>query len=203
MPSTPPNRDINTILENLTITTKEIDIYHTQQKISSYYEDKIFSTIKYIRDRKQRPDVDAIFEDIAKNEASNISKDFIEDSMTKLMKEGKVINKKTSEGLDSFYSNIKNQEHHPRNKDHTSTEIPNQIDVNITKHQHELETPIAKKKSKPPNIPVPIINESIETPILKNMESNPPILEISNFQKLEAQLSGIKSYIKCEISDLT
>ena len=116
----------------------------------------------------------------------------------------------TLEGLDSFYSNIKNQEHHPslnkvesQNKDQTSIAIPNQIDVNITKHQHELETPIAKKKSKPPNIPIPIINESIETPILKNMESNPPILEISNFQKLEAQLSGIKSDIKCEISDLT
>ena len=107
MPSTPPNRDINTMLENLTITTKEIDIYHTQQKISIYYEDKIFSTIKYIRDRKQRPDVDAIFEHIAKNEASNISEDFIEDSMTKLMKESKVINKKTSEGLDSFIATSK------------------------------------------------------------------------------------------------
>ena len=35
------------------------------------------------------------------------------------------------------------------------------------------------------------------------MEINPPILEISNFQKLEAHLSGIKGYIKCEISDFT
>ena len=101
------------MLENLAITTKEIDIYHTQQKISTDYEGKIFSAIKYIRGRKQRPDVDSIFKHTAKNEASNISKDFIEDSMTKLLKEGKVINKKTSEGLDSFYSNIKNQEHHP------------------------------------------------------------------------------------------
>ena len=94
MSSSPPNRYINTMLENLTITTKEIDIYHTRQKIFTYYEEKIFSAIKYIRDRKQRPDVDAIFKHIAKNVASNISKDFIEDSMTKLLKEGKVINKK-------------------------------------------------------------------------------------------------------------
>ena len=71
--------------------TKEIDIYHTQQKISTFYEDKIFSAIKCIRDRKQRPDVDAIFKHIAKSEASNISKDFIQNSMTKLRKEGKVI----------------------------------------------------------------------------------------------------------------
>ena len=78
-------------------------------KLSTYYEDKIFSAIKYIRDRKQWPDVDAIFKYIAKNETSNISKDFIEDSMTKLLQEGKAINKKTSEGIDSFYSNIKNQ----------------------------------------------------------------------------------------------
>ena len=83
MSSTPPNRDINTMLENLTITTKEIDIYHTKQKISTDYEEKIFSAIKFIRDRKQRPDVDTIFKHIAKNEASNINKDFIEDSMTK------------------------------------------------------------------------------------------------------------------------
>ena len=74
-----------------------------------------------------------------------------------------------------------------QNKDPTSIVIPNQIDVNITKQQHELETSIPKKKSTPPNIPVPIINETIETPILKNTESNSPILEISNFQKLEAQ----------------
>ena len=147
--------------KNLTITTKEIDIYPTQQKRSTYYEDKIFSAIKYMRDRKQRPDVDAIFKHRPKNKASNISKDFTEDSMTKLLKEGKVINKKKSERLDSFYSNIKNQEHHPslnkvesQNKDQTSIAIPNQIDVNITKHQHELETPIAKKKSKPPKIPI-------------------------------------------------
>ena len=40
---------------------KEIDIYHTQQKISTDYEEKIVSAIKYIRDRKQRPDVDTIF----------------------------------------------------------------------------------------------------------------------------------------------
>ena len=38
---------------------------------------------------------------------------------------------------------------------------------------------------------------------LKNVESNPPILEISKFQKLETQLSGIKSYIRCKISDVT
>ena len=74
-----------------------------------------------------------------------------------------------------------------QNKDPTSIVIPNQIDVNITKQQHELETLIPKKKSTPPNIPVPIINETIETTILKNTESNPPILEISKFQKLEAQ----------------
>ena len=210
MSSTAPNQHINTMLENLTITTKKIAIYLTQQKISTYYEDKIFSAIKYIRDTKQRPDLDAIFKHIAKNEASNISKDFIEDSMTKLMKEGKIINKKTSEGLDSFYSNIKNQEHHmslskleSQSKDQTSIAIPNQIDVNITKHQHELETPIAKKKSKPPNAPNLLSMKILKHWILKYTESNPKILGILNFQKLEAQLSGIKSYIKCEISDLT
>ena len=87
----------------------------------------------------QRPDVEAIFKHIAKNKASNITKDFIEGSITKLLKEGKIINKKTSEGLDSFYSNIKNQEHpslnkvESQNKDQTSIAIPNKLDVNITK----------------------------------------------------------------------
>ena len=96
------------MLQYLTIATKKIDIYHLQQKISTYYEGKILSAIKYITDRKQRPDVDAICKHIAKNEATNISEDFIEDSKAKLLKERKVINKKTSDGLDSFYSNIKN-----------------------------------------------------------------------------------------------
>lgn len=65
-----------------------------------------------MRDKKQRPDVDVIFKHLAKNETSNIRKDFIKDSLTKLLKEGKVINKKKSEEQDPFYSNIKNQEHH-------------------------------------------------------------------------------------------
>ena len=90
-----------------------------------------------------------------------------------------------------------------QNKGQTSIAVPNQIEVNITKQQHESETSIAKKKSKPPNIPISIFNENIETPILKNTESNPPILEIPNFQKLEAELSGIKSCIKYEFSNLT
>ena len=89
------------------------------------------------------------------------------------------------------------------NQNQTSIEIRNQNKVSINKQQHELETPIGKKKSKSPNIHIPSIDEDIETPILKNTKNNPSILEISNFQKLEAQLSGIKSYIKCEISGLT
>ena len=90
-----------------------------------------------------------------------------------------------------------------QHKDQTNIEIPNQIEVNINKQEHELETSIAKKKSKPPNIPNSIINENIEMPILKNRECNPPTFQISNFKKLEAELSSIKSCIKCEISDVT
>ena len=45
-----------------------------------------------MRDKKQRPDVDVIFKHLAKNETSNVRKDFIKDSLTKLLKEGKVIN---------------------------------------------------------------------------------------------------------------
>ena len=66
--------------------------------------------------------------------------------MTKLLKEGKIITKKQMKDY-----TIKQQEHHlslnnveSQNKDHSSIEIPNQIKVNITKQQHELETPIAK-----------------------------------------------------------
>ena len=70
-----------------------------------------------------------------------------------------------------------------QNKDQTSITIPKQIDVNITKQQHELETPIAKKKSKSPNSLIPIINGNIDTPILKNTRNNPSILEISKTSK--------------------
>ena len=80
--------------------------------------------------------------------------------------------------------------------------IPNQTEVNI-KQQHGSETPIAKKKSKPAIIHIPIIKENIETPTLKNTEGNLAILEISNFRKWEPQLSGTKIHIKCEISDLS
>ena len=136
---------------------------------------------------------------IAKNEASNINKDFFEDIMTKLLREEKVINKKTSEGLNSFYSNIKNQEHYPslnkresQNEDQTRIEVPHQIKVNITRQQDESEIPISKIEIKAPNCPIPIINENIETPILKNTESNRPTLEIWNFQKLKLNYLSLK-----------
>ena len=65
----------------------------------------ICNTITQIRSRKHRADYDTIYENISKNSASNINKEFIIERIDDLLKNGKIINKVTAKGLNSFFCN--------------------------------------------------------------------------------------------------
>ena len=75
----------------------------------------IFNVIKEIRSRKHRADYDTIYENISKNSAANINKEFIIERVDDLLKVGKLINKVTAKGLNSFFcdevrTNVSEQE---------------------------------------------------------------------------------------------
>ena len=67
------------------------------------YKPKILDNIFKIRDFKKRPDLDSIFHDISRNEASNIDKDTGEILISKLIDSNVITVKKTKQGQKSLF----------------------------------------------------------------------------------------------------
>ena len=66
------------------------------------FNPKILNAIKFIRDRKKRADLEAIFDHLTKMEAYNADKELVENLSSQLRNCKLIINKKTHTGLDSF-----------------------------------------------------------------------------------------------------
>ena len=96
-------KDISIAFEKLAITSNGGDHCKTPTTIFSHFKSKILAAIDEIRQKKRRPDSDAIYEHIMKSEASNADKNLIETIIAELTKQNVIINKKTCHGLDSFY----------------------------------------------------------------------------------------------------
>ena len=98
MALTSTENDISTAFGNLSL------ISNSENTTITEYEPKVITAIKEIRNKKKRPDIDAIFDYISRSEASNIDIKTIDSFIQNLLKKKNVItNKKTPQGLDSFY----------------------------------------------------------------------------------------------------
>ena len=64
---------------------------------------KILSWIKNIREKKKRPDSNATFEDLLKTDSTITEKSLLDNALSKLIDLKLVINKKTPNGIDSFF----------------------------------------------------------------------------------------------------
>ena len=80
-------------------------------------------TIDQIRQRKKRPDTDSIYDFIARSCATNINKELLEVVIEELIAENDIFNKKTAQGLDSFYK--LNEKEFPSPNASPSIEISN------------------------------------------------------------------------------
>ena len=89
--------------EKLAITSNGGGHCKTPTIIFSYFKLKLLAAINEIRQKKWRPDIDAIYEHIMKSEASNADKNLTETIIAELTKQIVIINKKTCDGLASFY----------------------------------------------------------------------------------------------------
>ena len=69
----------------------------------SNYKPKTVDAIAKIRDSKKRPDLDSIFHDISRNEASNIDKDTVQILISKLINSNVITVKKTKQGQKSLF----------------------------------------------------------------------------------------------------
>ena len=66
-------------------------------------KDSILDSILQIRGKSKRPDAESIFKHLTSNSATNLAMEVVEESIKILTAKSKVINKKTKQGLDSFF----------------------------------------------------------------------------------------------------
>ena len=78
--------------------SNENDVNHM-----SLIKNEVTEIINRIRDSKKRPDLNSIFDQYMRTSASNINKEYIESIIMELLIEGRIINKITAKGQDSFY----------------------------------------------------------------------------------------------------
>ena len=97
-------KDISIAFEQLAIRSNGGDHCKTPTTIFLHFKSKILVAIDEIRQKKKRPDIDAIYEHIMKSEASNTGKNLIEAIIAELTKQNVI--KKTCNGLDSFYKSL-------------------------------------------------------------------------------------------------
>ena len=63
----------------------------------------ILDSIYKLREKKKRPDIDSIFDFLSKTVATNIDENTLTNSISQLITQKVLVNKKTSNGYDSLY----------------------------------------------------------------------------------------------------
>ena len=126
----------------------------------------ILESIDKLRGKKKRPDIDSIFNFLSKTEATNIDKDTPTDSISQLITQKVLVNKKTSNHYDSLYlSNFDQREieHTPETKSDKKDEesvqklIPNtpketpqfpiQSEIPLLQNVKQIPRPLAQQKT--------------------------------------------------------
>ena len=152
------------------------------------FNPKILNAINFIRDRKKRADLEAIFDHITKMEAYNADKELVENLSSQLVNCKLIISKKTHTGLDSFCLTSELQKEFRIDIDEES-QTENQNDVheeNLNEHGRSL---ILENSILPININTPNSSDIMNKSLLSQYK-----------WKVEAQVTALKSYVKCEIS---
>ena len=90
---------------NMSIAFEKLALTPQALKDSSYHEPMILKAIKEIRIKKKHPDVNSTYDFVANNGAPNVNEKFIQTLIDNLIQKDKILNRKTPQGLDSFYIN--------------------------------------------------------------------------------------------------
>ena len=93
--------EIDVAFKKLNITWHDINESIPSSDEILPFKPKILQAIKFIREKKKRPDLNSIYEHFSKSGASNISKNTMYSIISKLIKQKLLENKKSAYG-DSF-----------------------------------------------------------------------------------------------------
>ena len=158
------------------------------------FKPKILNTIEIIKKKKKkRADIDTIHDYITRTEASNADKTLIENVVRELIRQNILINKRTTQGLDSFKISKNANQISQTSSDQTIPD-PTQI-MNATK------TPDTEDIETAPNSPL-ILND-ILTPDTKIKQTT----SFSNsyqesFSSLKSELCELKLSLTNEICEI-
>ena len=97
----PSYNEIDIALKKLNITSHDNNKSIPSLDEILLVKPKILQAIKFIREKKKRPDVNSIYEHFSKSGVSNISKDITYSISSELLKQKVLENKKSAHG-DSF-----------------------------------------------------------------------------------------------------
>lgn len=180
--------DISIAFEKMSLTP------HSSKDFSDH-EPIILNAIKGIRTKKKRPDVNSIHDFVMNNGASNVDKTFIQNLIDNLIEKDKILNRKTPQGLDSFYIN---SNHCPvANIDSpVNLETPKRITSSVIENNLNIptDTPIIKDNDESSNI-----TSSEESIILENLDTTKSSHQ--DITEVQQPVFHCSNYVKNEIFD--
>ena len=143
------------------------------------------------KEKKKRPDTKSIFEYLKKNdEIADISENQVEEYLNQMIKLNLIFNKKTNQGLDSFYKTTEKSEEIPLDLSYLTES--NHSNIGEENSQYDLSEILSQ-----PAIP---IEQNIQTPSIQSTQNVPTeTVNEKLIWKIEAQLSALKRLVNCEI----
>ena len=113
-----PDKEIKNAFDKLKITPEmKSSIKENSHNLGNGIKTMILDSIDKLCGKKNRPDIDSIFDFLSKTVATNIDKDALADSIPQLITLKILVNRKTPNGCDSLYlSNVDQREIEPTRK---------------------------------------------------------------------------------------
>ena len=205
------DKTLTTALERLSITN-EITPISNENNVTILTQ-KVLDAIDSIRLKKKCPDLELISDHTKKTGVFEFNKNNIEKAISELVKLNLVMNKKTPQGLDSFYRTSHNEiftcqmenvstKENTTNSLTTGKEMNNITEENFFSELLSSQTP--PNRTQNINETCPPVNQTLTTPHPDNIMANDTNSSTprSTTWKYEAKISALKSYIQRELSAL-
>ena len=114
----PTEKDTSVAFQRLPITP-ETQKHGNEPKELTTFNTKIFTAIEILfKEKKKCPDTKSIFEYLKKNELTDISEKQVEEYPNQMINLNLIFNKKTDQGLDSFYKTTEKDDEIPLGLSH-------------------------------------------------------------------------------------
>ena len=158
-------RDISVAFQRLPITPEKRKHGNELKELTRPFKTKTYTAIEIVReDKKKRPDTKSIFEYLKNNdEIADISENQVEEYLNQMIKLNLIFNKKTDQGLDSFYKTTEKSEEIPLDLSYLTES--NHSNIGEENSQYDLSEILSQS-----TIP---IEQNIQTPSIQSTQNVP------------------------------